>query len=97
MTHKHAKACPFCGMPVNVVEGEYVIHQPTKRGSEHGRIFMRVEAWNARPITEIVRPQGSEPKRLVVTCEKEHAPIWLFSGAECEDYQSKQSETQEQK
>ena len=47
--------------------------------------------------TAIVRPQGSEPKRLVVTCKKEHAPIWLFSGAECEDYQSKQSYLQEQK
>ncbi len=47
--------------------------------------------------TEIVRPQGSEPKRLVVTCEKEHAPIWLFSGAECKDYQSKQSYLQEHK
>ena len=47
--------------------------------------------------TAIVRPQGSEPKRLVVTCEKEHAPIWLFSGGACEDYQSKQSYLQEQK
>ena len=60
MTHKHAKACPFCGMPVNVVEGEYVIHQPTKRGSEHSRIFMRVEAWNARPIEDELRRQIAE-------------------------------------
>ena len=48
--------------------------------------------------TSFTVPQGSEPKRLVVTCEKEHAPIWLFSGAMCEDYQPKPiNQTQEQK
>jgi hypothetical protein len=47
--------------------------------------------------TSIKYPQGSEQKELVVKCQNGHAPIWLFSGAECEDYRSKQSETQEQK
>lgn len=43
-------------------------------------------------------PQGSEQKELIVTCEKGHAPIWLFSGGECEDYQPKAiNQTQEQK
>ena len=40
--------------------------------------------------TAIKLPKGSELKQLIVTCQKEHAPIWLFSGAECLDYQTKQ-------
>ena len=48
--------------------------------------------------TEIVEPRGSEQKQLVVMCEEAHAPIWLFSGAMCEDYQPKPiNQTQEQK
>ena len=42
--------------------------------------------------TAIILPRGSELKQLIVTCEKEHAPIWLFSGGDCEDYQEKESE-----
>jgi len=43
-------------------------------------------------------PQGSEQKELIVTCEKGHAPIWLFSGGDCEDYQPKATnQKQEQK
>jgi hypothetical protein len=38
----------------------------------------------------IKMPRGSELKELIVTCEKGHAPIWLFSGGECLDYQTKQ-------
>ena len=37
-------------------------------------------------------PRGSELKELIVTCEKGRAPIWLFSGEACQDYQPKQSE-----
>ncbi len=40
-------------------------------------------------------PRGSELKELIVTCEKGHAPIWLFSGEACQDYQSKESEKME--
>lgn len=29
---------------------------------------------------------------FIVTCKKEHAPIFLFSGGDCEDYQEKESE-----
>jgi len=29
---------------------------------------------------------------FVVTCHKGHAPIFLFSGGDCEDYQEKESE-----
>ena len=26
---------------------------------------------------------------FIVTCKKEHAPIFLFSGGDCEDYRTK--------
>ena len=26
---------------------------------------------------------------FIVTCKKEHTPIFLFSGSDCEDYQEK--------
>jgi hypothetical protein len=42
-------------------------------------------------------PQGSEQKELVVKCRQGHAPIWLFSGGACKDYQSKSiNQSQEQ-
>jgi len=39
--------------------------------------------------TSIKYPQGSEQKELVVKCQNGHAPIWLFSGGKCSDYQPK--------
>lgn len=45
--------------------------------------------------TSFTVPRGSEQKQLVVKCEEAHAPIWLFSGEQCPDYKSKQSELQE--
>jgi len=59
MKYKYAKPCPFCGMPTEI-DGDYVIHQPNKSGSEHGRIFMRAEAWNIRPIEDALRRQIAE-------------------------------------
>ena len=32
---------------------------------------------------------------FVVTCQKEHAPIWLFAGGACRDYQQKIDQKQE--
>jgi len=46
--------------------------------------------------TSIRMPRGSEAKELVVKCEYGHAPIWLFSGGKCSDYQPKLDQTQEQ-
>lgn len=39
--------------------------------------------------TSIRMPHGSEQKELVVKCENGHAPIWLFTGGACRDYQPK--------
>ena len=45
----------------------------------------------------IKEPQGSEQKEVVVKCMNGHAPIWLFSGGACSDYQPKLiNQTQEQ-
>jgi hypothetical protein len=40
-------------------------------------------------------PRGSEQKELVVKCTNGHAPIWLFTGGACRDYQSKISQKKE--
>jgi len=40
-------------------------------------------------------PRGSEQKELVVKCTNGHAPIWLFTGGECRDYQPKIDQKQE--
>lgn len=49
-------------------------------------------------IQTSIRQIGSGPRELVVTCRKGHAPIWLFSGDTCQDYQPKSiNQTQEQK
>ena len=33
---------------------------------------------------------------LIVTCTNGHAPIWLFTGGACKDYQPKIDQKQEQ-
>ena len=45
--------------------------------------------------TSIRMPRGSEQKELVVKCTNGHAPIWLFTGGECRDYQPKIDQKQE--
>ena len=68
MTHKHAKACPFCGEDIGPVVARQgtkytfyqVMHQPNKKGHRHGLIIMDVDAWNTRPIEDELRRQIAE-------------------------------------
>ena len=46
--------------------------------------------------TSIRVPHGSEQKELVVKCTNGHAPIWLFTGGTCRDYQPKMDQNKEQ-
>jgi len=34
----------------------------------------------------IRQTKGSGPKELTLTCKQKHAPVWLFTGRECEDF-----------
>jgi len=39
-------------------------------------------------IQTSIRQEGAS-RELVVKCQNGHAPIWLFSGGKCSDYQPK--------
>jgi len=41
-------------------------------------------------------PHGSEQKEQVVECTNGHAPIWLFTGGACREYQPKIDQNKEQ-
>ena len=68
MTHKHAKACPFCGEDIGPVVARQgtkytfyqVMHQPNKKGHRHGLIIMDVDEWNNRPIEDELRARIAE-------------------------------------
>jgi len=73
MTHKHAKACPFCGEDIGPVVARQgtkytfyqVMHQPNKKGHRHGLIIMDVDAWNTRPIEDELRARIAELSQAV--------------------------------
>jgi len=68
MTHKHAKACPFCGEDIGPVVARQgtkytfyqVMHQPNKKGHRHGLIIMDVDEWNTRPIEDALNARIAE-------------------------------------
>ena len=62
-THeKEIKPCPFCGRKVELDHeyGQYVIHQPASGDNRHGRLFMRANEWNVRPIEDALQARIAE-------------------------------------
>ena len=56
------KSCPFCGRKVELDHeyGQYVIHQPASGDNRHGRLFMRANEWNVRPIEDALQARIAE-------------------------------------
>ena len=67
------KSCPFCGQPVHLdyEYGSYVIHQASKKDCRHGRIFMRAEEWNNRPIEDTLRQRIKELELEIESIKQE--------------------------
>ena len=56
-----------------LLSGEEVLSEESVREFLHSLLFYGIE----------------REKELIVKCQNGHAPIWLFSGGECSDYQPK--------